>query len=172
MVPASRGAHSGIGSAEPDDFPLARSASFAVAWGVLDRLGTRLREAVSPGLKSGQQMLELERSDERSRLIAAISSVGTSPEPSWSPVTPTSGSLRCLCVRSQTLEQDGAAIVRLSLRDLPNTVAEFEGQLGGYALDDVMAAGAVRPVRAFPGDGAEAVLEGRAKCSAPSPRPR
>lgn len=143
------------------DFPLARSASFAVAWGVLDRLGTRLREAVSPGLKSGQQMLELERSDERSRLIAAISSVGTSAGALVVTGDPDVGKSALSLRAVQTLEQDGAAIVRLSLRDLPNTVAEFEGQLGGYALDDVMAAGAVRPVRAFLVDGAEAVLEGR-----------
>lgn len=144
-----------------NNYPLGRSVSFAVAWGVLDRLGTRLREAVSPGLKSGQQTLELERSDERSRLVAAISSVGTSSGALVVTGDPDVGKSALSLRAVETLEQDGAAIVRLSLRDLPNTVAEFEGQLDGHALDDVMAAGAVRPVRVFLVDGAEAVLEGR-----------
>lgn len=143
------------------NYALARSASFATEWGFLDRLGTRLREAVSPALQSGQQALELERLDERSRLVGAISSVGASGGALVVTGDPDVGKSALSLRAVETLEQDGAAVVRLSLRDLPNTVMELEGQLGGHALDDVMAAGAVRPIRLLLVDGAEAVLEGK-----------
>jgi hypothetical protein len=143
------------------NYALVRSASFAVEWGFIDRLGTRLREAVSPALKSGQQALELERLDERSQLVEAIRSVGASAGALVVTGDPDVGKSALSLRAVEALEQDGAAIVRLSLRDLPNTVMELEGQLGGHALDDVMAAGAVRPIRVLLVDGAESVLEGR-----------
>lgn len=143
------------------NYALARSALFAAEWEVLDRLGTRLREAVNPALRSGQQTLELDRLSERSRLVGAMRSVGVSGGAIVVTGDPDVGKSALSLRAVETLEQDGAAVVRLSLRDLPNTVMELEGQLGGHALDDVMAAGAVRPIRVLLVDGAESVLEGK-----------
>lgn len=143
------------------NYPLARSASFASVWGLFDRLGARLRESVRPALRSGQQVLELERPDERSRLIDAMRSAGESAGALVVTGDPDVGK-SALCLRVvETLERDGAAIVRLSLRDLPVTVMELEAQLGGHSLNDVMGAGAVGPVRLLLVDGAESVLEGK-----------
>ncbi|GAB3582353.1 hypothetical protein GCM10027406_25010 [Leifsonia lichenia] len=145
------------------NYPLARSASFASAWGSFDRLGTRLRESVRPALRSGQQVLELERPAERERLVEAMRSVGESVGALVVTGDPDVGKSALSLRAVETLEREGAAIVSLSLRDLPVTVMELEGQLGGHALDDVMAAGAVRPVRLLLVDGAESVLEGKAQ---------
>ena len=143
------------------NYPLVRSASFASAWGLFDRLGTRLRDSVRPTLRSGQQALELERLDERSRLVDAMRSVGVSVGALVVTGDPDVGKSALSLRAVEALEQEGATIVSLSLRDLPITVMELEGQLGGHTLDDVMAAGAVRPVRLLLVDGAESVLEGK-----------
>ncbi|WP_344755121.1 hypothetical protein [Leifsonella bigeumensis] len=143
------------------NYSLARSASFASAWGLFDRLGTRLRESVRPALRSGQQALELERPAERARLVEAMRSVGKSVGALAVTGDPDVGKSALSLRAVETLEREGAAIVSLSLRDLPVTVMELEGQLGGHALDDVMAAGEVRPVRLLLVDGAESVLEGK-----------
>lgn len=143
------------------NYPLTRSASFASAWGLFDRLGTRLRESVRPALRSGQQALELERLGEKSRLIDAMQFAGESAGALVVTGDPDVGKSALSLRAVEALEKDGAAIVGLSLRDLPATVMELEAQLGGPSLDDVMAAGAVGPVRLLLVDGAESVLEGK-----------
>jgi hypothetical protein len=143
------------------NYPLARSASYASAWRLFDRLGARLRESVRPALRSGQQTLELERLTERSRLVDAMRSVGESVGVLVITGDPDVGKSALSLRAVEILEQDGATIVSLSLRDLPATVIELEVQLGGHALEAVMAAGAVRPARLLLVDGAESVLEGK-----------
>ncbi|WP_143467020.1 ATP-binding protein [Lentzea kentuckyensis] len=143
------------------DFPLSHSARFARAWEMIDRLGIRLRESIRPLLRSASQSLELQRSGERARLVEAMRSVGTSTGAVVVTGDPDVGksalSLRAL----EELEEQGAAVCSLSLRDLPHAVAELESQWGGHAVDDVLAAGRVRPVRIVLIDGAESVLEGK-----------
>lgn len=143
------------------NYPLTRSASFASAWGLFDRLGVRLRESVRPVLRSGEQALELERPGERSRLIDAMRSVGESAGALVVTGDPDVGKSALSLRVVEALESDGAAIVSLSLRDLPFTVMELEAQLGGHSLNDVMGAGPVGPMRIVLVDGAESVLEGK-----------
>lgn len=143
------------------NYPLTRSASLASAWGLFDRLGTRLRESVRPALRSGRQALELERPGERSRLTDAMRSAGESAGSLVVTGDPDVGKSALSLRVVEALEKDGAAIVSLSLRDLPVTVMELEAQLGGHSLNDVMGAGAVGPVRLLLVDGAESVLEGK-----------
>jgi hypothetical protein len=143
------------------NYPLSRSARFATAWAIFDRLGVRLRDSIRPALGSGSQSLELPRPAERYRLLEAMQSVGMSVGALVVTGDPDVGksalSLRAL----EALEADDAAVVSLSLRDLPHSLMDLESQLGGSAIDDVMATGQVRPVRLVLVDGAESVLEGK-----------
>lgn len=143
------------------NYPLSRSARFSTAWEVLDRLGVRLRDSIRPALRSGSQSLELERAEERSKLVAAMRSVGTSGGALVITGDPDVGKSALSLRVVEALQGDGAAVASLSLRDLPHDVTVLENQLGGLAIDDVIAAGEVRPVRLLLVDGAESVLEGK-----------
>ena len=143
------------------NYRLSRSARFAFAWAVFDRLGVRLRDSIRPALRSGEQSLEVERLAERSRLVEAMRSAGTSAGALVVTGDPDVGKSALSLRAVQTLEGEDAAVASLSLRDLPHGLTELESQLGGCAIDDVMATGEVRPVRLLLVDGAESVLEGK-----------
>ena len=143
------------------NYPLSRSARFAAAWAVFDRLGVRLRESIRPALRSGSQSLELERPAERSRLLEAMRSVGMSGGALVVTGDPDVGKSALSLRVVETLQGEGAAVACLSLRDLPHGATELERQLGGPGVDDVMATGEVRPIRLLLVDGAESVLEGK-----------
>jgi hypothetical protein len=143
------------------DYPLSRSPRFSSAWAVIDRLGARLRDSIRPILRGGTQTLELERSMERSRLYPAMRSVGTEPGALVVTGDPDVGKSALTLRVAEALQDDGAAVSRLSLRDLPSSASEFENQLGGFAIGDVLAAGDARPVRLIVIDGTENVLEGK-----------
>lgn len=144
------------------DYPLVRSPRFAGAWSVIDRLGLRLRDSIRPSLRAGSRTLELERPAERSRIDAAMKLVGSSTGSFVVTGDPDVGK-SALCLRvAETLHSSGAAITTLSLRDLPQNPSEFERLLGGFSLDEVLAAAETRPVRLILVDGAESVLEGKA----------
>jgi hypothetical protein len=144
------------------DYPLTRSPRFASAWSVIDRLGFRLRGSIRPSLRAGSQTLELERPAERSRIDAAMKLVGGSTGSLVVTGDPDVGK-SALCLRvAETLQSTGAAITSLSLRDLPQNLSEFDGLLGGFSIDEVLAAGEAGPVRLILVDGAESVLEGKA----------
>jgi hypothetical protein len=143
------------------NYPLSRSASYASAWGKLDRLGVRLRESVCPALRSASQSLELERAEERSSLVQALRSVGMSAGALVVTGEPDVGKSALSLRAVEALEQEDAAVSSFSLRDLPHSLMELESQLGGFAIEDVMAAGEVRPIRLLLVDGAESVLEGK-----------
>jgi hypothetical protein len=145
------------------DYPLSGSARFASAWEAIGRLGVWLRESIHPALRSASQSLELERAEERSSLIQAMRSVGASTGALVVTGDPDVGKSALSLRAVEALEEEGAAVYALSLRDLPHTPAELESQLGGSAIDDVMAAGEVRPIRLLLVDGAEAVLEGKGR---------
>jgi hypothetical protein len=143
------------------NYPLSRSPRFANAWGILDRLGIRLRESIRPALCSGSQSLELDRTQERSSLVKAMRSVGMAAGALVVTGDPDVGK-SALSLRSiEGLREEGAAVYSLSLRDLPHGVTEFERQLDGSSINDVMATGEARPIRLLLVDGAESVLEGK-----------
>ncbi|MGY2011285.1 hypothetical protein ACW9HC_30290 [Nocardia gipuzkoensis] len=142
------------------DYPLSRSARFAGAWEVLDRLSSRLRESVRPTLRSGLQSLELARVEESSKLLQAVRSVGMSASALVVTGDPDVGK-SALSLRVVEALGEDAAVCSLSLRDLPHGPMEFESQLGGFSIDDVIATAAVRPLRLLLVDGTEAVLEGK-----------
>jgi hypothetical protein len=143
------------------NYPISRSARFATAWGMFDRLGVRLRESIRPALRSATQSLELERARERSRLIEAMRAVGMSAGALVVTGDPDVGKSALSLRTVEDLEGEGTAVYSLSLRDLPHGLTELEGQLGGSAIDDVMATAEVRPIRLVLVDGAESVLEGK-----------
>ena len=145
------------------NYPLSRSAEFATAWAVFDRLGVRLRDSIRPALRSESQSLELERPVERSRLVEPMRSVGMSAGALVVTGDPDVGKSALSLRVVEALQGEGAAVASLSLRDLPHGVTELEVQLGGSAIDDVMATGEVRPIRLLLVDGAESVLEGKGR---------
>ena len=143
------------------NYPLSRSARYATAWGVLDRLGNALRDSVKPTLGAGAGQVELERADIASQLRELI--------------TTTCGANRCMVVTGEpdvgksslalkaveVLQTNGAVTVQLSLRDLPPTVIEFEALLGSVSIEELLSTAEVGPARLLLIDGAEAVLEGK-----------
>lgn len=143
------------------DYPLSRSPRFSSAWAAFDRLGARLRDSIRPILGAGTQTLELDRSMERSRLDAAMRSVGTGSGTLVVIGDPDVGKSALTLRVAEVIRDNGAAVTSLSLRDLPSSTSEFERQLGGFAIDDVLAAGDARPVRLMVIDGAESALEGK-----------
>lgn len=143
------------------NYPLRRSDRYANAWRIIDGLGVRLRDSIRPALRSDSQSLELERAAERSRLVDAMRSVGRSAGALVVMGDPDVGKSALSLRAVETLQAEGAAIASLSVRDLPQRVTEVEHEWGGSALEEVMAAGDVRPTRLLLLDGAESVLEGR-----------
>lgn len=144
------------------DYPLSRSSRYANGWVVLDRLGARLRDSIRPALRSGSQIVELGRPLERSRLEEAMRLVGRSAGSLVVTGNPDVGKSALSLRVTEALKESGAAVTSLSLRDLPQNGTEFEHLLGGFSLDEVLAASEARPVRLILVDGAESVLEGKA----------
>ncbi len=144
------------------DYALARSPRFASAWLAIDRLGSRLRDSISPALRVGSRTLELERLSERVRVETAMRSVGSSGGSLVITGDPDIGKTALSLRVAEALRRAGAAVTTLSLRDLPQSVADFEVSLEGFSLDDVLAAGEARAIKLIVIDGAEAVLEGKA----------
>jgi hypothetical protein len=143
------------------NYALSRSAGFPTAWAIVDRLGVRLRDSIRPALGTAAQSLELPRPAERSRLVEAMRSVGMSVGALVVTGDPDVGKSALSLRAAEDLEGDGAAVISLSLRDLPYTLTDFESQLGGDAIDEVMATGRTGSVRLVLVDGAESVLEGK-----------
>ena len=143
------------------NYPLSRSARFARAWEILDRLSIRLRESIRPTLWSASESLELERAEERSNLIQAMRSVGISAGALVVTGDPDVGKSALSLRAVEVLKEEDAAVSSLSLRDLPHSPTDLESQLGGSAIDEIMASADVRRVRLLLVDGAESVLEGK-----------
>lgn len=143
------------------DYPMSRSPRYAEAWAAIDRLSERLRDSIRPTLRAGAQSLELERSTERDRLHSAMQSVSAAPGALVVTGEPDVGKSAVTLRVAEAMKDDGAFVTSFSLRDIPSSASEFENQLGGYAIDDVLAAGEARPVRVLVIDGAESVLEGK-----------
>ena len=144
------------------DYPLSRSSRYASGWVVLDRLGARLRDSIRPALRSGSQIVELERPMERSRLQEAMRLVGSLAGSLVVTGDPDVGKSALSLRVTEALRNNGAAVTSLSLRDLPGNATEFEHLLGDFSLDEVLAASESRPVRLILVDGTESVLEGKA----------
>ncbi|MGP3536419.1 hypothetical protein ACTU3I_16610 [Microbacterium sp. RD1] len=144
------------------DTRLSRSARFAAAWPVFDRLGVRLRESVRPELRVGPVALEFERSTERERLKDVLRSAGSSAGIVVVTGDPDLGKSALALRAVEQLAIEGASVTCLSLGDLPRRVTEFESELGG-GVDDILAASETRPTRLLLIDGAEAVLHDKAQ---------
>jgi biotin operon repressor len=143
------------------DYPLSRSSRFASAWAVIDRLGARLRDSIRPVLGAGTQTLELERPMERSRLDPAMRIAGIGPGALVVTGDPDVGKSALTLRVAEGLQVEGAAVTSLSLRDLPSSLSEFENQLGGFGVDEVLGASESQSLRLLVVDGAESVLEGK-----------
>ncbi|WP_157371059.1 winged helix-turn-helix domain-containing protein [Arthrobacter sp. Leaf141] len=145
------------------NYPLLGSARYASTWAAFDRFGVQLRESIRPALRSGTQELELNRTEERTRLLDQMRTAGASAGSLVVTGDPDVGKSALSLRAAEAIQREGGAVTSLSLRDLPLSVSELESQLGGHSLDEVMGAGPVRPIRLLLIDGAESVLEGKAQ---------
>ena len=144
-------------------YALNRSGAYTTAWAVLGGLSRRLRAGIHPGLSAGDVHLELERKEQREGLLRAVSKAGRAGSALTVTGEPGVGKSALTLRVAEHLAGEGAAVLSLSLRDLPASVLDVEHQLGGIALADLLAASDVRPVRLLVIDGAETVLEGRSE---------
>lgn len=142
-------------------FALGRSTSYEQAWARLDGLARRLREGIRPDLTAGDVRLELDRTEERARLADAMARAGQDGSALVVTGEPDVGKSALTLRAAEHLVSEGAAVISLSLRDVPASVVEVESLLGGVSIAEVFAAGEIRPMRLLVVDGAEAVLEGR-----------
>lgn len=148
-----------VGSAD-----LKRSSRHPAAWQTLDSLAKRLRERTVTGLTDqSQTFLELERAPARLDLVEALRTAGVSNgAPSTLVISgePDVGKSALTLRAAEDARDAGAAIVAVSLRDLPKTTIETEHVLGA-PIGEVLAGTDVHQVRLLVVDGAEAALEGR-----------
>lgn len=142
-------------------FPLRRSKTFTQAWALLDALALRFRRQSRLELCAGQARLELARTHARHQLVAQLEAVGSRAEMLIVTGDPDTGKSSLTLRAAEDLENSGATILFLSLRDLPQLVIDLEAHLGAR-LTEVMATGEIQTVRLLILDGVEAVLEGQA----------
>lgn len=143
------------------DFPLSGSARFGAAWEAFDRLRARLRDTISPRLRSGEESLELDRPTEKPPLIEAMRAAGSSRNALVVTGEPDVGKSALALRAAEAIEAEGSAVLCLSLRDLPRDIADLDRRLGGADIGEALGAAEVRPVRLLLIDGAESVLEGK-----------
>ncbi len=140
--------------------PLARSPSRVQAWTILDGLAARLGERTGFRLADSETHLELERAEARKDLVLKMTTAATGPAALVVVGEPDVGKSAITLRASEQIVAAGTAVTTMSLRDLPATILEFEGLLGGR-LGDVFGSTAIGRGRLLVVDGAESVLEGR-----------
>jgi hypothetical protein len=99
---------------------------------------------------------------ERSRLEPAMRTAGIGPGALVVTGDPDVGKSALTLRVAEVLQVDGAAVTSISLRDLPSSPSEFENQLGGFGLDEVLGGSESHSLRLLIVDGAESALEGKA----------
>jgi hypothetical protein len=137
-----------------------RAPPYAKAWSVLDGLARRLREGIRSYLAAADVQLELDRAEERTRLVRAMTRAGDQASALVVTGEPDVGKSALTLRAAEHLSSEGMAVTSLSLRDLPASILEME-QLLGMSVPQVLDARDVRPLQLLVVDGAEAVLEGR-----------
>ncbi len=141
--------------------PLKRFGPHEGAWEVLDRLGDLLRQQTGSTISSSQESVHLAREDAADSLRAALEAAGSTASALVVTGEPDVGKSALVLATCAALEQNGAAIVRLSLRDVRGTVLELEHLLGGVTLPQLFAGAEPAVARLLVLDGCEAVLEGQ-----------
>lgn len=119
-------------------FALNRSGSYEQAWSLLDGLARRLRDGLRPDLAAGEVRLELDRAEERDRLVSAITEAGRAGSALVVEGEPDVGKSALTLRAAEHLAREGAAVISLSLRDLPTAVVEVERLLGHRPVADVL----------------------------------
>ncbi|MFD7608372.1 trypsin-like peptidase domain-containing protein [Streptomyces mirabilis] len=130
------------------------------AWKVLDRYAGVLRDNTRSRLTDAHRNLELGRSSARRALAQSLTKTATGPGTLVVLGEPDVGKSALTLRAVEDLQQAGATVASVSLRDLPPTVTAFESDLGEPLAEALQEAEAI-PVRLLVIDGAEALLEGR-----------
>ncbi|MFC8791910.1 hypothetical protein [Streptomyces cinereoruber] len=141
---------------------LDRSPSYPAAWRVLDALSETAENLVRFRLTGAGENLELERVEAGSALAAEARAVASQATALIVHGEPDAGKSALALRTAGQLRADGVAVTVLNLREIPATLVEFETLLGAR-LAVVLGASAVGTGRLLVVDGAESVLEGRAR---------
>ncbi len=138
------------------------STSHANAWSVLERCEKQLKTRTSSTLTEASTgtLLTLTRQDQLQSLAAEMRAVGESSGSLLVTGHPEVGKSALTVAAVDLLRSEGAAIIALSLRDLPQALLELERLLDA-TLDVVLGGTPVANSRLIVVDGAEAVLEGK-----------
>ncbi|MBT2452504.1 trypsin-like peptidase domain-containing protein [Streptomyces sp. ISL-43] len=128
------------------------------AWKILDRYAEMLRDNTGRGLTDTQGHLELDRINARQALGQRLAQTGACQGTLVVLGEPDVGKSALALRTVDDLQQAGATVAAVSLRDLPPTVAALEADLG-RPLAEVLQEAESTTVRLLVIDGAEAVLE-------------
>jgi hypothetical protein len=139
---------------------LIRSSRYPRAWDVLDRLAAQLADGTPGVLADDSAELRLERREAAQALVTGMRAAATGPAGLVVTGEPDVGKSALSLQVAARLPETGTPVITLSLRDLPATVLELEGQLGA-PLADVLGGSATGDGRLLLIDGAEAAMEGR-----------
>jgi len=131
------------------------------AWEVFSRLGDLLKQQTGSTISSGPDSVHLEREDAAHSLRLAMEAASSAGGPLVVTGEPDVGKSALVLAACESLGQDGAVTVCLSLRDVRGTVLDLEGLLGGTTLTQFFAGAPTGAVRLLVMDGCEAVLEGQ-----------
>lgn len=138
---------------------LNRSPNCIQAWRVLDSLDTHMRDRVRHSLSANGKKLELERED---ALVGLLKRITASSKAAATLVRgePDVGKSSLTLRAADRAITEGAVAILMNLRDLPQSIIEFEGLLG-VPLGNVFGLSATSSSRLLIVDGSEAVLEGK-----------
>lgn len=168
---ATKGARvtTGMLRRELSAYPLKRLGTHEAAWRVFDRLSERLRDQTRSTITTAtplvqppvQSSIQIDRADAASALRAAIERAATTRGALVITGEPDVGKSALTVRVCGEMRASGAALIAISLRDLPATALELEHALGGVSVDELLAGAATAPARVLVVDGCEAVLEGK-----------
>lgn len=131
------------------------------AWAVFNRFGDLLKQQTGSTISSGPDSVHLEREDAAVSLRQAMETASSAGRPVIVTGEPDVGKSALVLAVCDSLRNDGAVTVCLSLRDVRGTVFDLEGLLGGTTLTRFFAGAPTGAVRLLVMDGCEAVLEGQ-----------
>jgi hypothetical protein len=144
--------------------PIGTSLAHARAWAILTTCEQQLRARTRSALteRSTGKTLSLARQDHLQRLVIEMRAVGEGAGGLVVTGQPDVGKSALTLAAVSVLREEGAAVIALSLRDLPRSALELERLLDA-SVSAVLGATAVADSRLLVLDGAEVALQGKAE---------
>ncbi len=142
-------------------YPMKQFGPHQRAWAIVERLNSLLHQQTSSTISAGHESVHLQREEAVEALRRSMESCADTGGPLIVTGEPDVGKSALSVAVGDLLRTDGAFVASMSLRDVPGSVLEFEGQLGGVTLTDLFNGAPTATARLLVVDGCEAVLEGK-----------